>query len=51
MYGLRRGTPWGYSLWEFKVYGTPSTSAVKGGAAITHDVNLSGASDQDDDGD
>jgi hypothetical protein len=22
--GTRRGTPWGYSLWEFEVYGTPS---------------------------
>jgi hypothetical protein len=24
MFGMRRGTPWGYSLWEFEVYGTPS---------------------------
>jgi hypothetical protein len=22
MYGTARGTPYGYSLWEFKVYGT-----------------------------
>jgi len=24
MYGTERGTQWGYSLWEFEVYGTPS---------------------------
>ena len=23
MYGTQRGTQWGYSLWEFEVYGTP----------------------------
>ncbi len=23
MYGRARATPWGYSLWEFEVYGTP----------------------------
>lgn len=23
MYGLSRGTPWGYSLWEMEVYGSP----------------------------
>jgi hypothetical protein len=23
MYGTARGTPYGYSLWEFQVYGTP----------------------------
>jgi len=26
IYGTRRGTEWGYSLWEFEVYGTPSSS-------------------------
>jgi ABC-type transporter Mla MlaB component len=26
MYGTTRGTQWGYSLWEFSVYGTTSTS-------------------------
>jgi F5/8 type C domain/Beta-propeller repeat len=26
MFGIRRGTPWGYSLWEFEVYGTRSAS-------------------------
>jgi hypothetical protein len=25
MYGTARGTPWGYSLWEFAVYGTPAS--------------------------
>ena len=24
MYGTQRGTQWGYSLWEFAVYGTPA---------------------------
>ncbi|KUN25518.1 licheninase [Streptomyces antibioticus] len=26
MYGTERATPWGYSLWEFQVYGAGSTS-------------------------
>jgi Protein of unknown function (DUF4038)/F5/8 type C domain/Putative collagen-binding domain of a collagenase len=26
MYGTQRGTPWGYSLWEFVVYGTPAST-------------------------
>jgi len=25
MYGVQRGTPWGYSLWEFEVYNTADT--------------------------
>ncbi|MEM2832823.1 MAG: discoidin domain-containing protein [Candidatus Caldarchaeum sp.] len=25
MYGIRKGTPWGYSLWEFEVYNTANT--------------------------
>ncbi|WP_306806370.1 discoidin domain-containing protein [Streptomyces sp. SKN60] len=28
MYGTQRATPYGYSLYELKVYGTPSTAAV-----------------------
>jgi hypothetical protein len=24
MYGTRRGTEWGYSLWSFEVYGDPA---------------------------
>lgn len=24
MYGTTRGTPWGYSLWEFEIYGEPA---------------------------
>jgi hypothetical protein len=27
MYGTQRGTGWGYSLWEFAVYGTPASGA------------------------
>jgi hypothetical protein len=26
MYGVERGTPWGYSLWEFEVYDTTTTT-------------------------
>jgi hypothetical protein len=26
MYGVQRGTPWGYSLWEFEVYDTSATT-------------------------
>ena len=25
MHGIQRATPWGYSLWEFEIYGTPSS--------------------------
>jgi phosphodiesterase/alkaline phosphatase D-like protein len=28
MYGTARGTAWGYSLWEFEVYGTPTTVTI-----------------------
>jgi len=28
MYGTARGTGYGYSLWEFQVYGTPTTTAA-----------------------
>lgn len=27
MYGTNRGTPYGYSLWDFQVYGTPAATA------------------------
>lgn len=33
MYGLARGTAWGYSLWEFEVYGTPSSTTPPPGVA------------------
>ncbi|HUA38125.1 MAG TPA: glycoside hydrolase family 3 C-terminal domain-containing protein [Candidatus Sulfopaludibacter sp.] len=35
MYGTVRGTQWGYSLWEFQVYGTPVVPALYG-ASITN---------------
>jgi hypothetical protein len=36
IYGLRRGTPFGYSLWEFEVYGTPATNfALHNGAVAS----------------
>ena len=28
MYGLARGTQWGFSLWEFEVYGIPGSTNV-----------------------
>lgn len=28
MYGTQRGTPYGYSLWEFEVYGSPVTGGT-----------------------
>lgn len=28
MYGIRRATPWGYSLFEFEVYGSPASTDV-----------------------
>jgi hypothetical protein len=28
MYGIARGTQWGFSLWEFEVYGTPGSVDV-----------------------
>ena len=28
LYGTRRGTPWGYALWSFEVFGTPATTDV-----------------------
>ncbi|MWC26895.1 carbohydrate binding domain-containing protein [Paenibacillus sp. MMS18-CY102] len=31
MYGLTRGTPYGYSLWEFEVYGTSTSTSGGGG--------------------
>lgn len=31
MYGLTRGTPYGYSLWEFEVYGTSTGTGGGGG--------------------
>ena len=36
MYGTARATPWGYSLWEFQVYGTAGTS----GSCNTTDAAL-----------
>ncbi|MGH6655996.1 MAG: discoidin domain-containing protein, partial [Actinocrinis sp.] len=47
MYGTARATQWGYSLWEFQVYGTiggagptPSTSASPTGSCGMADVAL-----------
>ncbi len=32
MYGIQRGTQWGYSLWEFVVHGSPVTDVADRGA-------------------
>ncbi|WP_406864987.1 glycosyl hydrolase family 8 [Streptomyces sp. HUAS MG47] len=34
MYGTTRGTPYGYSLWEFEVYGSPTGTGGGGGPAV-----------------
>ncbi|MEV5328910.1 cellulase family glycosylhydrolase [Nonomuraea sp. NPDC052634] len=36
VYGTQRGTPWGYSLWELEVYGTPTGG---GGAGTPVEAN------------
>ena len=36
VYGTQRGTPYGYSLWEFKVYGTPAPTAATAATAGTN---------------
>lgn len=52
MYGTRRATPWGYSLWEFEVYGTINTElrdvilqasdVVRGTLPIVNDPTAAG---------
>ena len=42
MYGTQRATQWGYSLWEFQVYGTlGGTSCVATDAALNHPATAS----------
>jgi hypothetical protein len=42
MYGTARATQWGYSLWEFQVYGTASgTSCSTTDAALNHPATAS----------
>jgi hypothetical protein len=39
LYGTTRGTPWGYSLWEFQVFGsTTGTPPVTGGGPLGDNV-------------
>ncbi|MEU0401130.1 glycosyl hydrolase family 8 [Streptomyces sp. NPDC006197] len=41
MYGTGRGTPYGYSLWEFQVYGAPTgTGGGGGGPAVPFGSHL-----------
>ncbi|MBD0257924.1 MAG: RICIN domain-containing protein, partial [Cytophagales bacterium] len=38
MYGTTRATAWGYSLWEFEVYGTASTTPTPGTFSGTYKI-------------
>jgi hypothetical protein len=56
VYGLVRATPWGISLWEFEVYGTPvtltqnlSTTAASVTASSIESADLAAARATDDD--
>ncbi|MFI0989697.1 glycosyl hydrolase family 8 [Streptomyces exfoliatus] len=40
MYGTGRGTPYGYSLWEFQVYGAPTGGGGGGGTAVPFGSHL-----------
>ncbi|MEV8590498.1 glycosyl hydrolase family 8 [Streptomyces sp. NPDC051180] len=40
MYGTGRGTAYGYSLWEFQVYGAPSGGGGGGGTAVPFGSHL-----------
>ncbi|MEU4065628.1 glycosyl hydrolase family 8 [Streptomyces wedmorensis] len=40
MYGTGRGTPYGYSLWEFEVYGAPTGGGGGGGTAVPFGSHL-----------
>jgi len=52
MYGTTRGTLYGYSLWEFEVYGTLSSNQINGssqicpGAGTTFTINTAGTTYQ-----
>jgi len=54
MQGIQRGTGWGYSLWEFEVYGTPvQPNNLASGKAVTVSStsdNLSGSNATDGNG-
>jgi hypothetical protein len=41
MYGTARATQWGYSLWEFQVYGTPGSSCSTTDAALNQPATAS----------
>ncbi|MGW7427979.1 glycosyl hydrolase family 8 [Streptomyces sp. NPDC054861] len=40
MYGTGRGTPYGYSLWEFEVYGSPTGGDTGSGPAVPFGSHL-----------
>ncbi len=52
MLGTARGTTFGYSLWEFEVYGSPATNQIIGqgnicpGASTAFKINVAGAAYQ-----
>jgi len=41
IYGTARNTGWGYSLWEFEVYGTPVSDVPAGNIALNKPVSVS----------
>jgi hypothetical protein len=41
MYGLQRGTPYGYSLWEFEVYSTPQYAWTPNDGSISDTTSAS----------
>lgn len=45
VYGTKRGTPWGYSLWEFEVYGVIRDGGASPPPAVGGDVVLYAAQD------
>jgi hypothetical protein len=44
MQGVTPATQWGYSLWEFEIYGTPAGGSGGGGATVYGDAGYSGPS-------
>jgi hypothetical protein len=46
MQGVTPNTQWGYSLWEFEVWGTSGTTPPSGGPTVYGDANFTGPSAQ-----
>lgn len=50
IYGISRGTQWGYSLWEFEIYGMPALTPAPppGGANLSQNYGFAWASSYED---